>query len=1146
MSIMPWIFLFFLLAHVSSANDHEVVFDTAAHNATPFEDRVAIPPKAIASLLFPKVFPTWTDGKKETWKVTLEWTVPDAPRETMKLELSLSFSHLWQGELDPLFRCAVDAEMSLHPGKAYPIRPFSLQVGFRSSGTAMWLLLPKTKNSQEHVAFRLPHSAFLAIDAILRQIKVQGIPKPRRRVDSDDDDDDITFGTPFDRIRHSQFSSWLIDNVKETDGHTYVGHLDSLSIVQWMDKHREDLIYLAYEWIRSYGGLAGGMYNQVTPEDMFIVYRELASCLRESEIAISDLVPDVEVRVEQLLKCQPTAKFLFNTEGNVRLSVKKTSIEQPPTPWEPTVPSVPWQQFQAWVADFLGFLPPGMDNPLIRTQPTTPSSQPLFDVPTATPSSSASPSSSADSSEPFSKMSVKDLQQYLSSHNVSWSDCTEKRQLVARARAHAAAAVWEQPYRDGTRSAVVPNGTEPRLTSHTLHSLEAAWCFSAEDPINRHMAFSSGILVFSDQGGVAHALDAKTGKKLWSFSWGARSPMAPVIVGGIVIFGVFTKSPKPEARGAAFCALDLQTGQERWRLAGPENFPHGPWSMGLDAKSGVFVGVFGHPLRNSSATAQFSLIAFSISSQSVAWKIDVEKSKLVPTGAVFFENRGYWSYNDKVVCFSSGDGVVIWERKAKLPPGAVGTFLSLSPDGNFLVRSTTRGAAQTVVLTASDGVIQWTSGVGFAHKAVTNAVVYALSDSSTRFVALDLRTGHLLWQSGVFHKHADSTLSPGGVIVNDVFISSHGNECHIFNAATGDLVYRAFAGASIPRNASVAVLVAASTIFMSDPSVPDLCAYRSAGSTAASPSPTETLHSPKKSSPSPTEAYQQQRSDETTSTDGETLDELLVRSKASDLLPSLKALKITAVDHLRIYQTKESLSADVSDELTKPQISRLWKVVQMLLSEGRQVQQGKKVPPPAKPAPPTAARPPVKSTLGVDAQEKAKQCSDLRVDSAHANALPMLAILRALCNQGASLIRPAGALKIGTGKFPFAVHDKLTDSPFRHETFCDGSVEYVRTAKKCELRWKLQAQFTWPPMWPDATRIMPLVVDQWKGHRTSLRLVSSRPTSVFLLEMTFSLPCSKEPSDMEEALLEELSTWADEVPFFHQFWVDMSRPRAPF
>ncbi|MCX8157916.1 MAG: PQQ-binding-like beta-propeller repeat protein [Verrucomicrobiae bacterium] len=117
-----------------------------------------------------------------------------------------------------------------------------------------------------------------------------------------------------------------------------------------------------------------------------------------------------------------------------------------------------------------------------------------------------------------------------------------------------------------------------------LHALDAdtgrdVWTFKAGGPILHAAALGEGRVFFGSADGRVYALEAASGKPAWSFQTGAAVWNAPAIHGGVVFIG---------SRDGFLYALDAATGQLRWKADTGAPLLNSP---AIDARMGrVYIG----------------------------------------------------------------------------------------------------------------------------------------------------------------------------------------------------------------------------------------------------------------------------------------------------------------------------------------------------------------------------------------------------------------------------------------------------------------------------------------------------------------------------------------------------------------------------
>ncbi|MCP3063663.1 PQQ-binding-like beta-propeller repeat protein [Myxococcus sp. K38C18041901] len=122
------------------------------------------------------------------------------------------------------------------------------------------------------------------------------------------------------------------------------------------------------------------------------------------------------------------------------------------------------------------------------------------------------------------------------------------------------------------------SGMGKRLRALHLASGKQRWTYETRGALWGTPAVADGVVCFTGDHSILHALDEKTGKERWSVTLD-KSPAAtvsPAIAGGIVYMGA----------GNTVYAWTLQDGTERWRWKAPHRVTTAP----LIADGTVYVG----------------------------------------------------------------------------------------------------------------------------------------------------------------------------------------------------------------------------------------------------------------------------------------------------------------------------------------------------------------------------------------------------------------------------------------------------------------------------------------------------------------------------------------------------------------------------
>ncbi|MDH7511014.1 MAG: PQQ-binding-like beta-propeller repeat protein [Methanolinea sp.] len=271
-----------------------------------------------------------------------------------------------------------------------------------------------------------------------------------------------------------------------------------------------------------------------------------------------------------------------------------------------------------------------------------------------------------------------------------------------------------------------------------------------------------------------HALDALTGKLLWSSPYGGGMS-SPAVTGGVVYSGSNDKN---------LYALNASTGALLWQYTTERAFSSSPAVAGgvvyagntegnlyaLDAGTGALLWTFaaGSEVASSPAVARGAvyiagrdgtLCALNATSGDLLWTYATGKETVSSSPAVS-GNTVYFRGGDGTLhALDASTGVPLWTAPAGAPgesgPAVAGGRVFIG-DGNGTVSA----------LDASDGTPIWNSTIAGPVRnspSVANGIVYAGSMDGT-VSALDALTGDLLWTWEAPGEGFSSPVIAGGVL----------------------------------------------------------------------------------------------------------------------------------------------------------------------------------------------------------------------------------------------------------------------------------------------------------------------------------------------------------------------------------------------
>src|SRR3954463_98848 len=159
-----------------------------------------------------------------------------------------------------------------------------------------------------------------------------------------------------------------------------------------------------------------------------------------------------------------------------------------------------------------------------------------------------------------------------------------------------------------------------------LGSLQQAWSFKSDTgDFTGTPVVAGGVVVAGDQGGWVYALDAVTGKKLWSKQVGSRVNGTAAIdldaPGGAAVY-----VPVAEIGSPRLVAFSLKDGAKRWDTTLTRQNGASVYGSATYWKGVLYIGTSGP--NNDDATARGSVVAVDEASGAIRWQ-----PFTVPTGS---------------------------------------------------------------------------------------------------------------------------------------------------------------------------------------------------------------------------------------------------------------------------------------------------------------------------------------------------------------------------------------------------------------------------------------------------------------------------------------------------------------------------------
>ncbi|WP_182909300.1 PQQ-binding-like beta-propeller repeat protein [Microbispora sp. H13382] len=317
---------------------------------------------------------------------------------------------------------------------------------------------------------------------------------------------------------------------------------------------------------------------------------------------------------------------------------------------------------------------------------------------------------------------------------------------------------WSYPTDNGIHSsAVVSAGVVYVASGGRVYALDAVtgkalWSHPAADDT---MLVSGGVVYVAGFDGRVYALDAVTGKERWSPRIDESVLSVPVVSGGMVYVG--SKNNPAASRDYSVYALDAVTGKVRWshRIDAPV-FSDPVVSGGV-----VYVGC-----------EDGRVYALDAASGEVRWsrRVGGWVASLVVSGGTVYAG----SFDNSVYAFDAASGKVRWSYRTndavEAPPVVSGGMVYVGSRDNSLY-----------ALDAVTGEVRWSYWIGgwVSAPVVSDGVVYVGSRDNSVY-ALDAATGKERWSYWT-DGWASAPVVSGGV----VYVSSWDDSVYALNAASG-------------------------------------------------------------------------------------------------------------------------------------------------------------------------------------------------------------------------------------------------------------------------------------------------------------------------------------------------------------------------
>jgi glycosidase/outer membrane protein assembly factor BamB len=304
------------------------------------------------------------------------------------------------------------------------------------------------------------------------------------------------------------------------------------------------------------------------------------------------------------------------------------------------------------------------------------------------------------------------------------------------------------------------------------------WLFEAGSELFSSPAIVEGVLYAAGTDGIFYAIDARTGKPVWTFKVNLPIGSSPTVSQGTVCFGTGLDFSGEAKQGDVYC-LDTQTGRERW------HFKTGGTVVSSPAIAGTTV---------LAASMDGNLYALDLGSGEEQWRFE-SGAPLIASPVIA----------GGVVYIGSADGVLFG---IDLATGKkVGTFAA---SGGIACSAAIAGGTAYVgdgngkfyAVDLKSGRARWqfqAQGTVDSSPAVAGGLVYFGSYDQNVY-ALDIQTGEQVWR---FNAYAPVLSSPA-VAGDTVYVGSFNGRVYALDARTGEERWRFQAEGDIQASPSVA------------------------------------------------------------------------------------------------------------------------------------------------------------------------------------------------------------------------------------------------------------------------------------------------------------------------------------------------------
>ena len=312
------------------------------------------------------------------------------------------------------------------------------------------------------------------------------------------------------------------------------------------------------------------------------------------------------------------------------------------------------------------------------------------------------------------------------------------------------------------------NANETHLSVKNVAKLKLAWTANIGGLIESSPTiFGEVVYIGSGQfNNAVYALNAKTGKKIWSFPTGGFIGGAPVVTANRVFI---------DGDGGVLYAINRQTGKQVWAAT----------ASSYDFQSMLLIG-------DSLFTANGT--AYSATSGKLLWKSSYVGQSSTPT---YDNGIVYYNCGDAAAGLDAKTGATVF-KAGEMITDCFGGTPELPIAGNLLL-APGLSESELVALNKKTGSQVWSAVASgcCSSPAVANGLVYVAAN--TQLYAFRLSNGKLVWTAPT-----QGTIEGSPAVANGVvYIGSGDNFLYAFNAVSGKRLFQFKTGDKIISSPSV-------------------------------------------------------------------------------------------------------------------------------------------------------------------------------------------------------------------------------------------------------------------------------------------------------------------------------------------------------